>query len=812
MGGHCDLSGMTGCAGIAIDGVWMKFYFWCCLALVVASPCFGQDPAPVQITSNSWTVIADSAHSTIQISFQPLDALVRNVRVGFQTDSQRKIADGWTAERVAPDQLNIRTSNPESGWTIVALSDALRISCTHGNAVVTGDVPISTKRFTARLLDPEGTPVSWVGTKEVKETYGAAEVRNLSSLPRENPEVMYFALGQIASPLFHSLFDQQTDTAIDFPPSTVLTKTNASDGTFRLSMPVPGNAIIRIKADYYTKTLRLPFYVPFDDSYFKSAPMVWSSWTSYYEDVTEKDMVSNTDWIATNLKPYGFQYVELDDGYDRNANGQHSWIEGWNRAKFPNGPEWLAAHIKDKGLQAGIWLVPNAYAGAIDTHPDWYLHYSTGKVVLDYNTPALDATNPEVLNFVQKLFTTLDDWGFTYYKFDGEHALPKIVPNIDQGKIHDRFINPTLAYRNRLQRIRNTIGAKRFIEVCPAGSPLDGIGYVNSYFNGHDLYDSWHGMYSLFGSINGNAFLNHVVVYVMPGEGMSVGPHISAEEAQEKRSPVVLNTEKQREFPLTGFGVSDAEARTVLTHVALTGVAYALASVMPELSPDRVKMLQMTLPTRPIVPIDLFSRGSDVEWDTFKHVQSKYYIHNFPEILDLKVNGSLDDYDVVAFTNWRDQALSERVSLYRKLGLNADDAFVAFDFWNQEFVGIFNSYLDLSVDPHDTRVLLLRQMLGRPQIIGSSRHITGDFSFSGVSWDDVGDSLQGTSEIVPGDPYSFWLFIPAGFQFVEASEDKDRNDSASIQTSLHGSVLKLTLSSARPIVHWNIEFAKTPMN
>ncbi len=790
----------------------MKFHWGCWLSLVIASPCFAQHSAPVQITSNSWTVVADSVHSTIQILFQPLDALVRNVRLGLKSDSQVKIVDGWTAERVAPDQLNIHTSNPESGWTIVALPDGLRISCTHVNAVVIGDVPVSPRRFVARLLDPQGTPVSWVGTKEVKETYGAAEVRNPSFLPRENPEVMYFALGQIASPLFHSLFDQQSDTAIDFPLGTVLAKKAAADGMFSLSMPVLGNAMIRITTDYYTKTLRLPFYVPFDDSYFNSAPMVWSSWTSYYEDVTEKDLVSNTDWIAKNLKPYGFQYVELDDGYDRQANGQHNWIEGWNRTKFPNGPEWLTAYIKDKGLQAGIWLVPNAYAGALDTHPDWYLHYKTGKVVLDYNTPTLDSTNPEVLDFVQKLFTTFDDWGFTYYKFDGEHALPKIVPNIDQAKIYDRSIDPTLAYRNRLQRIRTTIGPKRFIEVCPAGSPLDGIGYISSYFNGHDLYDNWHGMYSLFGSINGNAFLNHVVVYVMPGEGMSVGPRISVEEAEQKRSPAVLDTEKQREFPLTGFGVNDAEARTVLTHVALTGVAYALASVMPELSADRIKMLQMTLPTRPIVPIDLFSRGSDVEWDTFKHMQSKYYIHNFPEILDLKVSTNVDDYDVVAVTNWRDQPLSERVPFSVKLGLNTDDTFLAFDFWNQEFLGTLHRYVDLKVDPHDTRVLLLRKMLGRPQIIGSSRHITGEFSLSGVSWDSAGDSLQGTSEIVPGDPYSMLVFIPVGFQFVKAHEDRGRDDIAIIQTSLNGNVLKLTLISAQPHIHWKIEFAKTAMN
>ena len=91
--------------------------------------------------------------------------------------------------------------------------------------------------------------------------------------------------------------------------------------------------------------------------------MVWSSWTSYYEGVNENDILRNTDWLAAHLKPYGFQYVQLDDGYDRGKKGEHCWIENWDRTKFPHGPKWLADYIKSKGLRPGIWVVPNGYAG-----------------------------------------------------------------------------------------------------------------------------------------------------------------------------------------------------------------------------------------------------------------------------------------------------------------------------------------------------------------------------------------------------------------------------------------------------------------
>lgn len=789
-----------------------KMYSLSLLAVTFAPPAFSQLQIAPQIENSSWTVTVDPDHSVLRVSNPQLGDVLQNLHLALNISGKIQQLDHWTAERVTAEQLDIHTKDPDLGWTIVIGHDTLRISCTDIRASVIADVPVSSKRFVARLLDPEGTPVNWVGTKEVKEAYGAAEVRNPSFLPRENPEVMYFALGPISSPLFHSLFDQPTDTAISFPSSALLSQISGSSDLLHLELPIPGNALIRIQPDYYTKVLQLPFYVPFDDSYFKTAPMVWSSWTSYYQDVTENDMVRNTDWLANNLRPYGFGYVELDDGYDRGPKGQHNWIEGWNRTKFPHGPQWLTGYIKQKGLQAGIWLVPNAYAGAVETHPDWYLHYTTGKILLDYNTPALDSTNPEVLNFIQRLFTTLDDWGFTYYKFDGEHAVPKIVPGVDLSRLYDRSIDPTVAYRNRLQRIRSTIGPKRFIEVCPAGSPLDGIGYTNSYFNGHDLYDNWQGMYSLFGSISGNAFLNHIAVYVMPGEGMSLGPRISVEEAEKKRSPVVLDTEKQREFPLTGFGVSDAEARTVLSHVALSGVAYALASVMPELPAERVKMLQMTLPTRPITPVDLFSRGSDVEWDTFKHIQPKYYIHNFPEILDLKVNQNSESYDVIAVTNWRDETMTAQISLDLKLGLSSDGSYLAFDFWKQRFAGNFQKDVTVTAEPHDTQVLLLRKKTGRPQLLGSSRHITGEFSLSGISWNDQENTLVGTSELVPGDPYTLWFYVPAGFRFSRLVTQPAADKNLAVHSSLNDNVLKLTFDSSKELVQWKLEFAKSAVN
>ena len=756
----------------------------------------------ISISANGWTITAVPGQGQLTITRDGLGILMRNGRLGLRG---APAFSGWTAERKEGNRLSIKTNQPPTGWEFELAPGALIVSSTSNDGVLTAELPTSPDRIVARTMDPQGVPVDWIGTQEVADGYGGAVTHNRSYLPRQNADVLYFALGQVSASTFHSLFDRKTDTAIDFTPDTTLTRSPDDSGVLALTMPVSGNSIVRIVPEYFTKTLGVPYYAPFDDRVFGRAPMVWSSWTSYYEAVREDDIVKNADWLAANLKAYGFQFVQLDDGYDRDAKGQHYWIENWDREKFPHGPQWLTSYIKSKGLRAGIWLVPNAYAGAVQQHPEWYLHYKKdGSIVKDYSTPAMDSTNPQVLEQVKKIMTTLDDWGFDYYKFDGEHALPRYIPGIDHSKVYDPKVDSLANYRARLRMIRETIGPNRFIEGCPAGTPLNGIGYFDSYFTGHDLYNNWQGMYPLFSSINANGFLNHIVVYVMPGEGLELGTPMAVDEARVKRPKVVVETARTREDPMTGFGLNDAEARTVVTYVALTGVVYPLASVMSELPPQRVQLLKQTMPTLPILPVDLFSRGTDMRWDTFKDTQADYYIHNYPEILDLKVNAPAGVFDVVGLTNWRSAPATRTLKFADKLGLEAGREYIAFDFWRQELLGTFKDTLQAEVGPHDTRVLLIHPQLDRPQVIGNSRHISGAYSINELSWDRGEKQLRGTSETVAGETYTLFIHVPQGYKQLGA---RTAAGVARVRESSGPGMLAVTFQGQSEPVKWVIEFS-----
>ena len=255
--------------------------------------------------------------------------------------------------RASGNRLTIRSDEPRASWEFAVSDELLKISTTSEAGVIVATAPAGAGRIPARTIDMGGVPVLWQGTPEVAHAYDGAITQNISYLPRKNADVMYFGLGAVGGSQFHSLFDRVSDTAIEFTEDTELKRDTLRPTFMEVTMPVPGNTMVRLVSDYYTKRLGAPFYVAFDDSHFKSAPMVWSSWTSYYEAVSEAAIVANTDWIVTNLKPYGFEYVELDDGYDRGSRGEHTWIGPWDKEKFAHGPEWLTKYIKSKGTARG---------------------------------------------------------------------------------------------------------------------------------------------------------------------------------------------------------------------------------------------------------------------------------------------------------------------------------------------------------------------------------------------------------------------------------------------------------------------------
>jgi hypothetical protein len=210
----------------------------------------------------------------------------------------------------------------------------------------------------------------------------------------------------------------------------------------------------------------------------------------------------------------------------------------------------------------------------------------------------------------------------------------------------------------------------------------------------------------------------------------------------------------------------------------------------------------------PILPVDLFSRGTDVQWDTFKHTQPDFYIHNYPEILNVKVNGASGVYDIVGLTNWRSATVERDFDLTEKLGLDPDRRYVVFDFWNQKLLGIYTKHLVTTIEPHDTRVLFIHPLSNRPQLVGISRHISGAYSILEISWDEATRTLHGSSQTVPGDPYLLWFYVPDGMEILQVRA-RARGRQLPARHKRVGHSLMIRLDGQQSPVAWEVAFTRT---
>lgn len=103
-------------------------------------------------------------------------------------------------------------------------------------------------------------------------------------------------------------------------------------------------------------------------------PMGWNSWDSYGLTITEEQFKANVEWFNQHLKPYGWQYVVIDEGwylqhpenaatkgadqgYTLDANGRY--LPAPNR--FPSsgnaGLKPIGDYVHSLGLKFGIHII-----------------------------------------------------------------------------------------------------------------------------------------------------------------------------------------------------------------------------------------------------------------------------------------------------------------------------------------------------------------------------------------------------------------------------------------------------------------------
>ncbi|MCX8600571.1 MULTISPECIES: alpha-galactosidase [unclassified Gilliamella] len=169
----------------------------------------------------------------------------------------------------------------------------------------------------------------------------------------------------------------------------------------------------------------------------KPRPVHLNTWEGIFFD-------HNPDYImqmATKAAQMGVERFIIDDGWFGKRDDDYQALGDWylDERKYPNGLEPVIKHVKDLGMEFGIWVEPemiNKNSDLYRAHPDWLLE------LRGYNQPEgrhqylLDLQNPAVFDYLlERLTWLLSSYDIDYIKWDmnreivqaGHEGYPAIV-------------------------------------------------------------------------------------------------------------------------------------------------------------------------------------------------------------------------------------------------------------------------------------------------------------------------------------------------------------------------------------------------
>ncbi len=545
-------------------------------------------------------------------------------------------------------------------------------------------------------------------------------------------------------------------------------QTPLADGVFD---PVKDEVTLRngkVLRHYYRDTLGIKYYTPIDKTIFPLPPSGLCTWYYYYQDINENEVKWNTDWIAKNLKEYGAQYVQIDDGWQaEQKNGKHG-SRDWTGVDtaFPGGMADLAKYIKSKGLTPGIWIAPHGQSNeeVVKANPGVFLLKPDGTSASKTweGDWLVDGSSPAGNVYMKNLFKMMVEWGYDYFKIDGQPIVPE-----EYAKNKELMKNPGEAdetYRKTLNSIREAIGPNRFLLGC-WGLPVEGAGIMNGSRTGGDVVLGWGGFFTSLGPTMESYYQHNIMWYTDP-------------DVMLLRPPLTLE-----------------QARVWATLQGLTGQALMGSDRLMDLSDERVELMRRVYPATDIRPLDLFPSTRN------------------KRIWDLKINHLGRNYDVVGLFNF-EEGKSESLRLdWKELGLPEGPVQI-YDFWNHEYLGAWEAGMSLVIPPTSCRVLTLMPDSENIQLISTSRHITqGWTDLVGINYIHSRKYYEGTSHVIGNDPYQLTFTYPRGSYFkietVSVKGSDGQNMKVKVADHQGWSTVELTCPESKDI-SWEITFETAP--
>jgi len=167
--------------------------------------------------------------------------------------------------------------------------------------------------------------------------------------------VVRHSSGLSRSRLNQAVYDRRRDwvLSVDDRLHTPVTVTPLSDapGGRTFTLAARGREIVlRFRPRFYQRHRGLPLFEPWTYAVWPRSVAGWCSWFAFFDRVADADVRRTADVVSEVLRPYGYDVLQIDDGYQRGTGLPELSLRP--NMKFPEGLEATAAYIRKKGKVA----------------------------------------------------------------------------------------------------------------------------------------------------------------------------------------------------------------------------------------------------------------------------------------------------------------------------------------------------------------------------------------------------------------------------------------------------------------------------
>ena len=580
--------------------------------------------------------------------------------------------------------------------------------------------------FTAKSRKPvtltgiiEGTKESFPCEVDRKINDDDDFVRNSSGLSR--------------SLLNRALYDRKFDfvLSVDYPANVKIEPVESSESKNIFRIKITGTEIpIRFRPRFYQKHRGLKYFEPWNYKVWDKSIAGWCSWFAYFDKIDEEKIHHATDVISEKLKPFGAEYIQIDDGYQKNPIGMpETWLNG--NKKFPSGMKNLAQYISGKGLIPGIWTnVSFADKEAAFKYKNYFVPDAESNPAYGrWVGYIMDGSNKATLEkLISPVYSGFKEMGWNYFKLDALRHLRYEGYNSYSEYFKNKNLDRVEVFRDIVKSVRKET-KESFLLACWGIRP-ELIGLVDGCRIGGDGF-GWESLAQY------NSF-NNVIWKNDPD-------HIELSEREAYRSCSAVS--------LTGslFMLTDNPEKyyTPVAEAAIRSIP--VLSMRPtqiyDVDPSRSNQLSR-------VDYEMSGDGARV----FDASRATPY-----DLFLLELNRNFGNWVVLGR-----MGESRNYIDFSKIGLDKEKEFLVFEFWSKKFIGKFlNGFVPGGIDKKfNCQIFSIREYLKHPQLIATNRHIScGGLEIANLHWDK--NELEGKSDLVANDPYSIYIYEPENFSFSE---------------------------------------------